>query len=501
MRVNNIYCQTDEAGCIVLVLFYNSTMSVSILIALLFACLALVLGVALGWLAWGRSAAQQSRQLTALASEIEALEDETRQLDKELSAQTVRAEHLPQVEAERDDLRAQAIEARQSLAMLNAQQRERDRAFAEQVSQLDLMKGELTRLFEASAGQALSRSQEAFFQIANETFGQHRTQAGQQLSGLIGPVTEQLQRAEAKIEALEKSRQEAYGSLTEQIRAMRVGQEQVRAEAAKLSSALRSSSKLRGSWGEQQLRNVLEMAGLSPYADFRTEVSVDGEDGKLRPDVVVRMPGGRQLVIDAKTSLAAFQMALETDDDGERRAHLIAHARSMKDHASALSRKKYQDQFEQTPDFVVMFVPGEHFLSAAMETDPGLWEFAFDQRILIATPINLIALAKTVAQLWRQEKMADTAKEIAALARELYRRLIRLGDHVEGVGKSLDRTVRAYNGFVGSLETSVLPQARKFSELDVEGSETALPLTETVETAVRLPVAGRDLKLVAAKED
>lgn len=455
------------------VLFYTLFM-IDILIPFVLAVVvALVFGLALGWLAWGRGRAVLQHKI----------------------------ERLGLVEAEREALRQEAAQANLALAGFTAGQIERERAHAEQLKQLEVIKAELTRQFETSAGLALAASQERFFQLANEKFGDHQQQAGQQLSGLIGPVTEQLRRAEDKIDALEKARIHAYGSLTEQISAMRAGQEKVQAEAARLSSALRSSSKLRGSWGEQQLRNVLEMAGLSPYADFRTEVSVEGDEGRLRPDVIVRMPGGRQLVIDAKTSLAAFQMAVECDDEITRRMHLAAHARSLKDHAGQLGRKKYWEQFADAPDFVVMFVPGEHFLSAAMETDPELWEFAYAQRILIASPINLIALAKTVAQLWRQEKMTQTAQEIGAAARELYKRMIKLGEHIEKVGSNLDKTVRAYNGFVGSLESSVLPQARKFSELDVEGADIALAAGQQIESAVRVPVAGRDLKLIASQDD
>lgn len=463
--------------------------------------LATSLGLVLGWLIWGRAAAQLVARTRALEDEADALQRECVTLGQSLAGEQVRAARVDESEAAREVLRQEVMDTREQLARLEAQKAERDRAFADQLRQIDTLKTELTQLFEASAGQLLSRNQDSFFQLANETFSQHRSQAGEQLGGLIGPVTEQLQRAEAKIEALEKARIDAYAALREQIGAMREGQDLVRAEAAKLSTALRSSSKLRGSWGEQQLRNVLEMAGLSPYTDFRTEVSVEAEDGRLRPDAVIRMPGGRHLVIDAKTSLAAFQQAVEASDDSERRGHLAAHARAMKEHAVQLSRKKYHDQFTDAADFVVMFVPGEHFFAAAMEADISLWETAYAQRIIICTPITLIALAKTVSQMWRQEKMADTAKEIAALAKELYRRLVKMGEHVEGVGKSLEQTVRRYNGFVGSLETSVLPQARKFTELNVDGTDAPLETLATVETATRLPVAGRDLKLVARTED
>lgn len=271
---------------------------------------------------------------------------------------------------------------------------------------------------------------------------------------------------------------------------MRVGQERVSGEAAKLVNALRNAPKARGRWGEQQLRNVLESCGLAEHTDFRMEVSVTGEDGgRLRPDAIVRVPGGKSLIVDAKVSLNAYQDAFGAVDEAERQLGLAAHAQSMRAHVNALGAKAYWTQFDDAPEYVVMFVPGEHFLSAALEHDSGLWDYAFERRVLLATPTNLIAIARTVAAVWRQEKLALQAQEIGTLGKELYQRLAVMGGHVAKLGKNLDTAMGAYNSFVGSLESQVLTSARRFENLNIDtgnrkieplpvGEQAARPLTK-----------------------
>jgi len=456
----------------------------------LLACLALAGGVLAGWLWWGRALAvarTEARLLEARLAERQArfeaaLADIKTEQDRALAA-----------EARLDDSRSALAAAREQLAGLVAAGAERERGHQAQLAQIEALRAELDSLLKASAAQALAQSQEAFLALANESFARHRSSADAQLAQLVQPVSEQLKRAEEQIGALEKHRAEAYGALTSQIHGMREDQEKVRHEAQRLTQALRGSAKARGNWGERQLRNVLEMAGLSAYTDFETEKHVATGDGAQRPDAVVRLPGGRMLVIDAKTSLNAYQAASQADSDSLRQARLAEHCGALKDHADQLGRKRYWDQFEQAPDFVVMFVPGEHFLHAALDVDPDLWEFAFKRRILIATPVSLIALARTVSMVWRQETMAETARETATLARDLYKRLCALGDHVQRLGRAIAASVSQYNTFVGSLETSVLPQARKFNELGVDDGGKALPSLEPLDTAVREPV-NRDLK-------
>ncbi|HNW17619.1 MAG TPA: DNA recombination protein RmuC, partial [Sphingorhabdus lacus] len=253
----------------------------------------------------------------------------------------------------------------------------------------------------------------------------------------------------------------------------------------RLGNSLRNAPKARGRWGEQQLRNVLESCGLSEHADFQTEVSMEGSEGRLRPDVILRVPGGRNLVIDAKVSLNAYQDAFEAGDEHGRENSLAAHAASMKNHVNSLGQKAYQDQFEDTPDYVIMFVPGEHFLAAALEKDPDLWDFAFSKRVLLATPTNLIAIARTVAAVWKQEKMAGQAREIAELGKELYARLTTMGAHVGRMGKNLDTAVSAYNALVGSLESQVLTQAKRFEDLSIDTGGKAIELLPVVDQTTR----------------
>ena len=281
---------------------------------------------------------------------------------------------------------------------------------------------------------------------------------------------------------VEQDRVGSYGELKAAVELVRSGQSQVRDETARLVNALRSSPKARGRWGEQSLRNVLEQAGLSPFADFQSEVSVNTEDGRLRPDVIVRLPGGRRIIIDAKCSLNAFLDANEEVDEATRLSHLKAHAASIRNHAQQLGSKAYWQQFGDAADYVVMYIPGEHFLTAALEQDDSLWEWAFERRVLLATPTNLVAIARTVASVWRQEKLAEEAAEIARLGKELHSRLATMGSHVVKLGRNLELATGAYNSFVGSLESQVLTQAKRFEALEVShgGKEIdAMPVIDT----------------------
>jgi len=357
-------------------------------------------------------------------------------------------------------------------------------AFEARLAELREAKDALSAQFAEVGNRLLGEAQKQFLETADRRFKQSEESSGQALKSLLQPVNERLQRYEETVAKVEKDRSEAYGNLQGLMESMRVGQESVRAEAAKLGNSLRNAPKARGRWGEQQLRNVLETCGLSEHADFQTEVSIESGDGRLRPDVIIRVPGGRNLVIDAKVSLNAYQDAFEAGEDANRQAALAAHAAAMKAHVNTLGQKAYQDQFEDTPDYVIMFVPGEHFLSAALEQDADLWDFAFAKRVLLATPTNLIAIARTVSAVWKQEKMAGQAREIAELGKELYARLSTMGGHVGRMGKNLDTAVSAYNALVGSLESQVLTQAKRFEELSIDtGGKAIEPLPVVEQTA------------------
>ena len=430
--------------------------------SLLVALITLLLGGVIGWLFAGRQAG-------ALRAERDGLSDRFKTAVTDLAK-----------EAE-----ARASADRQLAAMLAAQE-ERDRAHDAQIAQLRDAQASLTAQFREVGQAMLGDAQKAFLERADARFRESEATTGQRLQGLLNPVHERLEKYEAAVAKVEAERQSAFGLLHGQIESMRAGTERVSSEAAKLVNALRNAPKARGRWGEQQLRNVLESCGLSEHADFQTEVSVTDTDGaRLRPDVVVRVPGGQNLVIDAKVSLNAYQDAFGAVDEGEKVLHLAAHAAAMKAHVNTLGAKSYWNQFDNTPDFVVMFVPGEHFLAAALDQDPALWDYAFERKVLLATPTNLIAIARTVAAVWRQEKLANQAREIAALGKELYARMSVMGAHIARVGKNLDQATGAYNAFIGSFESQVLTQARRFEALDIETGDKEIPQLAAAEQAAR----------------
>ncbi len=376
-------------------------------------------------------------------------------------------------------------EARLARAGLEAQHQARENGFEERLAELREAKDTLSAQFSEIGGKLLGEAQQAFLERAEARFKQSEETSGQGLKALLQPVTDRLQRYEETVSKVEADRREAYGNLQGLMESMRVSTESVRAEAAKLGNSLRNAPKARGRWGEQQLRNVLESCGLSEHADFQTEVSVEGEDGRLRPDVIVLVPGGRALVIDAKVSLNAYQDAYGATDEKERASGLVAHASAMRAHVNSLGNKAYWSQFAAAPDYVIMFVPGEHFLTAALETDPTLWDYAFEKKVLLATPTNLIAIARTVSAVWRQERLAKEARQIGELGKELHDRLAVAASHLRTVGSGLSTAVNNYNKFVGSFERNVLSTGRKFKDLNIETGARAIDEVPAIEALTR----------------
>ncbi len=439
------------------------------------AMVALALGGLIGWLVGGRGAGALRAQRDALAAERDGLE-------------TDRNEQREQFKQAIIDLEAESTAhhaAQLKLAAIEAAQAARDQAHAQQLAQLTAAQDALKAQFAEVGQQLLDKAQADFLARAGDRFKQSEDSAQAQIKALLTPVHERLSQYEATVTKVEAERRSAFGLLQGQIEAMRAGSERVSSEAAKLVNALRNAPKARGRWGEQQLRNVLESCGLSEHADFETEVSVAGDNGRLRPDVIIKVPGGKTLIVDAKVSLNAYQDAFAVVDDRERDLHLAAHAAAMKAHVNTLGAKAYQNQFDTAPDYVIMFVPGEHFLAAALEHDHELWDFAFDRRVLLATPTNLIAIARTIAAVWQQEKVVGQAKDIAALGRELYARMATMGEHITGLGKHLEKAATSYNQFIGSFETKVLTQAKRFEDLGVDTQGKALPDLSPVEIAAR----------------
>ncbi|OWK28546.1 DNA recombination protein RmuC [Sphingomonas mucosissima] len=444
-------------------------------IAAVFVIVALLLGLAVGW--W-----LAQRSVAAIRAERDARAEEFKRAIVDLAGAEERAKAADGLRRELGELRADRDAARGDVARLEAEAR----GFDARLTELREAKDALSAQFSQVGQKLLTEAQDRFLQRANERFRESEEVAGANLRAMLQPVSERLQRYEEGVHKVEAERRDAFGELRGQIEQMRLGQESVRSEAAKLVNALRNAPKARGRWGEQQLRNVLESCGLSEHADFATEVSVtDAEGARFRPDVIVRIPGGKSLVIDAKVSLNAYQDAFGAVDEVERAAGLTAHAAAMRAHVNGLGAKAYWNQFDDAPDYVIMFVPGEHFLSAALEHDSGLWDYAFERRVLLATPTNLIAIARTVAAVWRQELLAEQAREIAQLGKDLYARLSVMGGHVAKLGKNLDTAMSAYNQFVGSLESQVLTQARRFEALKIDTAGKSIEAPPVSEQSAR----------------
>lgn len=417
---------------------------------------ALALGGWIGWLLGSRRQAESAALARSLRSQLEAMA------------------------GERDEARSEIGPMSSELARLRAEAEH----FGQRMKDLAANRDALVTQFREIGDQLLEKAHKDFLARADERFSEADKATKAKLQSLLQPVEATLKRYEEGLQRVEKERVDHYAGLREAVELVRAGQGQVRDETRNLVNALRSSPKARGRWGEHSLRNVLEQAGLSIHADFSTEVSIETEDGRLRPDVIVNLPGGRKLVIDAKCSLNAYLDASEEVDDERRLAHLRSHVTSMRSHAQQLGSKAYWAQFGDAADYVVMYIPGEHFLTAALEQDDGLWEWAFERRVLLATPTNLVAIARTVASVWRQEKLNEAAEEIAALGKELHSRLSTMAQHMERVGKNLATANAAYNQMVGSFESQVLTQARRFEGLGA-GSAKELPEPPLVETVPR----------------
>lgn len=411
----------------------------------------------------------------------------TRRSSAALAVAEDRARQVPDLMSQLDEVRKTCGEAQTECARLGAAQEERERAFEQRLSELKEARESLSAQFSEVGGKLLGEAQKHFLERADARFNQAGEKNEEKLKALLNPVEATLKRYEEGLKAVEKERVDHYAGLREAVELVRTGQTQVRDETARLVNALRSSPKARGRWGEQSLRNVLEQAGLSIYADFQTEVSVQGEEGRLRPDVIVRLPGGRRLIIDAKCSLNAFLDASDAADEAARTLHLKAHAISIKNHATQLGSKAYWEQFGEAADYVVMYIPGEHFLFAALEQDEGLWEWAFERRVLLATPTNLVAIAKTVANIWRQERLVDEARKVDALGKELYDRLAVAAGHLKRVGGGLNSAVDNYNKFVASFEGRVLVSARRFRDLSVGTGSRDIEGVESVDSLAKAP--------------
>ncbi|AWK86358.1 DNA recombination protein RmuC [Azospirillum thermophilum] len=445
----------------------------------------LLLGVGLAWVILRSAAAQAEAEAAAIQAELATRLDFADRMEEELREGIEARDH--QIARLQGEVAA-ARERQAELATTLAKERS---AAAEKLAILEQAQAALSDSFKALSAEALRANNRSFLDLARETLASFQEQAKGDLDKrqtaigeIVAPVRQTLEAMDRQIREMETTRAGAYEGLRQQVLSLVETQALLRTETGNLVRALRTPA-ARGRWGEMQLRRVCEMAGMLDHCDFHEQASVDGPGGKLRPDLIVRLPGGKTIVVDAKTPLEGYLDAIQADGDGQRAEGLARHVRHVREHMRQLGAKAYWDQFDDTPEFVVLFLPGENFFSAALEQDPALIEAGIDHRVILATPTTLIALLRAVAYGWRQERMADNARAISALGAELYKRLCDLGGHMEKLGGQLDKAVGCYNAAVGTLESRVLVSARRFRDLEAAPPGSDIPLLDPLDHAPR----------------
>ncbi|WP_455203073.1 DNA recombination protein RmuC [Kaarinaea lacus] len=371
------------------------------------------------------------------------------------------------------------------------------KATEEKQAAMEAARQQLTDTFTALSSQALKHNTEEFLKLAQENLKQYQIKAQSNLSekekaieNLVKPIKETLEKTEKQIRLMEHERKEAYGALTQHLQSMAQTQQALQGETRNLVKAL-SRPEVRGQWGELTLRRLAELAGMVEHCDFFEQEHTTTQEGAQRPDMVVRMPGNRELVVDVKTPLDAYLKAMEATDDATREAALLKHCKNLKDRVRELSSKAYWNQFKNSPEFVVLFIPGDQFLSAALDQDHNLLESAMQQKVILATPTSLVALLRAIAYGWRQEVLAENAEHIRTIGDELYGRLVTFADHLNKLGKSLTSSVQHFNKAVGSFDARILPGAKKFTEMGINAKKT-MERVEQIESSSRTIDAGAD---------
>ena len=443
------------------------------------------LGVILGWWLASHTAGPLRSEREQARADAENWRLKFNEAIINLAAESEKNKRLVEIEAQLASERDAATALKAEVAAFQRGEEEREKAFEARLTELKEAKDALSAQFSEIGGKLLNEAQKAFLERADARFEQAGEKNEAKLKSLLQPVEATLKRYEQNLGEIEKARNASYGELKEAVAQLAQGNDQVRRETQRLANVMVSSPKARGRWGEEQLRTILESAGLAENVDFTLQGSVSDGERTLRPDCLINLPGGRCIVIDVKCPLVAFEQAFDEEDEEKRSGLLLQHAAALKSYANDLGRKGYWRQFDLSPDFVIMFVPGEHFLAAAAERAPDLIETAFRNGVIVASTINMLALAKIMAGMWRQEALAAQAQEVAEAGKELYRRLAVMGGHVAKLGRNLGLATGAYNDFVGSLESQVLTQAKRFESLKVETSGKSIEPMPVIESSPR----------------
>mgnify|MGYP001828636938 FL=1 len=425
-------------------------------------------------------------------AEIKTLTNQLLQVSQEKSAASSKLEHMTSLqntlktrEQELSDLRATISVLREQIATLETTLDKEKGSFDEKMSLLRELRTSLTETYNALSASALRENNQVFIDLAKATFSKYIDSAkndfetrGNAVKESILPLHEALNRYDEHIQAMERSREKAYGGLSAQVQSLIQTQDILQKETNRLVNALRVPH-IRGRWGEITLRRVAELSGMQSHCDFFEQTATRSEEGLLRPDMLIQLPGQRQIIIDAKVPLVAYIDAIETDSEEEREKYLKTHARHVRTHINQLSQKAYWTQFKPTPEFVVLFIPGENFFSAALSKNPQLIELGVRKNVILATPTTLISLLKTISFGWQQEKLTENARKISELGSELFERLSTMGQHVNNLGRDIERSTHTYNKVVGSLERRVLSSARKFKDLGITQKDQNKTLTVT----------------------
>jgi len=480
------------------------------LLPILLLIVGLAIGFASAWL-WmqARMEHERTRAVAELQADIAGKDARLQGRDQEIDRLE---ETIGSQKQQLEQAAEQALESRQKETELATKLAKEQEQAKELLASFDDARKQLKETFEALASRALKSNNADFMQLAKETFAKSSQKAQgdlekrqQAVDSLVKPIKESLEKVDGKIQQLEKAREGAYRELSEQVKAMGLTHKELFKETHKLVTALKQPT-TRGRWGEHQLKRVVEMAGMESHCDYFEQVSVEGDDGRQRPDMVIKLAGEKQVLVDAKVPLKAYLAAIEVDDDDARKLHLAQHARAVREYVKDLSRKQYWEAFGEAPEFVVLFLPGEIFFSAALQHDPELFEFGASHNVILASPMTLMALLKAVAYGWQQEQMTQSAKQIGQLDKDLYKRLSVYGGHIEKVGKQLAKTVDAYNASVGSLDSQVMSAARRFQDFIPADEKKQIPdlpeipqTTRIIRSPELLPKKASDLDEIEEK--